>query len=69
MMNKMISEVYTNLLSEYTDDRNRCARVYEFKTGGYQVNFWDAITEEDFWKPYFDLEKAENDAEDWVLIK
>ena len=69
MMKKMTSEVYTNLLCEYTDDRNRCARVYEFKTGGYQVNFWDASLELDYWKPHSTIEEAQDAAEDWVLIK
>ena len=57
------------LISEYTDDRNRCARVHRFITGGYQVNFWDALLEVDYWKPYSILEDAENAAEDWVILK
>lgn len=55
------------LLSEYTDDVNRCARVYNLGKGLYQVNFWDASAEIDDWVTFDTLESAENTAEDWLL--
>ena len=57
------------MISEYTDDNNRCSRVYKSNNGDYQVNFWDAIMEHDEWKPYLTIDDAEDAAEDWVLRK
>jgi len=58
-----------NLLSEYTDETNRCARIYRMKDGLYQVNFWDAALEIDDWRTYTSEEVAENSAEDWVQTR
>lgn len=53
-------------LSEYTNDVNRCARVYKVNNG-YTVNLWDANLEIDDWKNYISEELAEAAAEDFVL--
>lgn len=55
-----------NLLSEYTDDTNRCARIYRTAEGMYQVNYWDAALEIDNWQTYTSIQVAEDLAEDWV---
>lgn len=57
------------MLSEYTDEVNRCARVFKQANGVYTVNFWDAIGEIDEWDTYGSEEDAENAAEDWVYKK
>ena len=56
------------MLSEYTDEVNRCARVFKMN-GVYQVNFWDANMEIDDWKSYQSEDDADDAAEDWVVKK
>ena len=56
------------MLSEYTDNVNRCARVFK-NDAGYTVNFWDAVCETDEWVTYLHEETAENAAEDWIVKK
>ena len=56
------------MLSEYTDEVNRCARVFKMN-GVYQVNFWDANMEIDDWKSYATEDDADDAAEDWVVKK
>lgn len=56
------------MLSEYTDNVNRCARVYKFDRE-YRVNFWDANMEIDDWKTYNNEDVADDAAEDWVVKK
>lgn len=54
------------IISEYTEG-NRNAKVLKMNKGGFLVLLWDANREIDEHTTFYDLELAEDFAEDWVM--